>query len=184
MNLGHIRHCGIPPGCVIGSEEISDYAGLIRSVPVVAVALVTILVSLIGIPPLAGFIGKFAVFAALVDAGGPIMMSLLVIAGFNTVDLADLLSPRRQDRVHRSRTRNSRSDHVGDPTHSLCFDCGDSRVVLWPPTGLATGSRPASHAAFVPVSFTRQLYQTWGRAICRTSCPPLRTCPTPTRSPR
>ena len=50
-----------------------------------AVALVAILVSLIGIPPMAGFIGKFAIFAALVDAGGPLMMSLLVIAGLNTV---------------------------------------------------------------------------------------------------
>ena len=59
--------------------------GLIRSAPAVAVALVVILISLIGIPPMAGFIGKFAIFASLVDAGGPVMMSLLVIAGFNTV---------------------------------------------------------------------------------------------------
>jgi NADH-quinone oxidoreductase subunit N len=43
------------------------------------------LVSLIGIPPMAGFIGKFAIFAALVDAGGPVMISLLAIAGLNTV---------------------------------------------------------------------------------------------------
>ncbi|MGD9635634.1 MAG: NADH-quinone oxidoreductase subunit N, partial [Pirellulales bacterium] len=84
MNLGAFAIVAFLRGA-IGSEEIADYAGLIRSVPVVAVALVTILVSLIGIPPLAGFIGKFAVFAALVDAGGPIMMTLLVIAGFNTV---------------------------------------------------------------------------------------------------
>jgi len=84
MNLGAFAIVAFLRGA-IGSEEIVDYAGLIRSVPVVAVALVTILVSLIGIPPLAGFIGKFAVFAALVDAGGPIMMTLLVIAGFNTV---------------------------------------------------------------------------------------------------
>ena len=34
---------------------------------------------------MAGFIGKFAIFASLVDAGGPVMMALLVIAGFNTV---------------------------------------------------------------------------------------------------
>jgi NADH-quinone oxidoreductase subunit N len=67
------------------SEEIADYAGLIRCCPLTSVALVTILVSLIGIPPLAGFIGKFAVFAALVDAGGPLMIGLLVIAGLNTV---------------------------------------------------------------------------------------------------
>ena len=84
MNLGAFAIVAFLRG-TMGSEEIADYGGLIRSVPVPAVALVVILVSLIGIPPLAGFIGKFAVFAALVDAGGPVMMSLLVIAGVNTV---------------------------------------------------------------------------------------------------
>jgi NADH-quinone oxidoreductase subunit N len=68
----------------IGSEEIADYAGLVRNAPVTAVALTTILVSLIGLPPLAGFIGKFYVFYALVEAGGPWMIALLVIAGINT----------------------------------------------------------------------------------------------------
>jgi NADH-quinone oxidoreductase subunit N len=66
------------------SEEIADYAGLVWRSPLTAVALTVILVSLIGIPPLAGFIGKFAVFTALVEAGGPWMISLLVIAGLNT----------------------------------------------------------------------------------------------------
>jgi NADH-quinone oxidoreductase subunit N len=68
----------------IGSEEIADYAGLIRSAPVTSVALTVILVSLIGLPPLAGFIGKFYIFYALVVAGGPWMIGLLVIAGINT----------------------------------------------------------------------------------------------------
>jgi NADH-quinone oxidoreductase subunit N len=68
----------------IRSEEIADYAGLIRSTPVTAVALTVILVSLIGLPPLAGFVGKFVIFRALVVAGGPWMIGLLVIAGFNT----------------------------------------------------------------------------------------------------
>jgi NADH-quinone oxidoreductase subunit N len=68
----------------LGSEEISDYAGLVRTSPLTAVALTAILVSLIGLPPMAGFIGKFAIFAALVDAGGPWMITLLVIAGVNT----------------------------------------------------------------------------------------------------
>ena len=84
MNLGAFAIVAFMRGA-IGSEEISDYAGLVRSCPAVSVALVVILVSLIGIPPMAGFMGKFAIFAALVDAGGPIMMSLLVIAGLNTV---------------------------------------------------------------------------------------------------
>jgi NADH-quinone oxidoreductase subunit N len=68
----------------IGSEEIADYAGLIRSAPITSVALVTILVSLIGLPPLVGFFGKFYVFYALVVAGGWWMIALLVIAGINT----------------------------------------------------------------------------------------------------
>lgn len=68
----------------IGSEEIADFGGLIRSSPVTAVALTVILVSLIGLPPLAGFVGKFVVFRALVVAGGPWMIGLLVIAGINT----------------------------------------------------------------------------------------------------
>ena len=50
----------------IGSEEIADYSGLIRSAPITSIAFTAILVSLIGIPPLAGFIGKFAIFSALV----------------------------------------------------------------------------------------------------------------------
>jgi NADH-quinone oxidoreductase subunit N len=69
---------------VLGSEEIADYAGLIRGTPLTGVALTVILVSLVGLPPLAGFIGKFYVFYALVDAGGWWMIALLVIAGINT----------------------------------------------------------------------------------------------------
>jgi NADH-quinone oxidoreductase subunit N len=69
----------------IQSEEIADYAGLIRSTPLTAVAMTVILVSLIGLPPLAGFVGKLVIFVSLVTAGGPWMIALLVIAGLNTV---------------------------------------------------------------------------------------------------
>jgi NADH-quinone oxidoreductase subunit N len=68
----------------LGSEEIADYAGLIRSAPFTSVAFTAILISLIGIPPLIGFMGKFAIFNSLVTAGGPWMIGLLVIAGINT----------------------------------------------------------------------------------------------------
>ena len=66
------------------SEEIDDYAGLIRSAPVSALAMTLIVISLVGLPPLAGFIGKFAIFRSLVVAGGPLMIFLLVVAGINT----------------------------------------------------------------------------------------------------
>ena len=48
------------------------------------------LVSLIGLPPLAGFVAKFLVFSSLVQAISagaerPLMLVLLVVGGFNTV---------------------------------------------------------------------------------------------------
>lgn len=50
------------------SENISDYSGLIRRCPLVVICFSLMLFSLVGLPPLSGFIGKFAVFASLVEA--------------------------------------------------------------------------------------------------------------------
>ncbi|GIW94800.1 MAG: hypothetical protein KatS3mg110_2841 [Pirellulaceae bacterium] len=70
------------------SEEIADYAGLIRRLPVTVVCLSIMLFSLIGLPPLAGFIGKFAVFAGLAQAytstGAFYLVVVLVIGALNT----------------------------------------------------------------------------------------------------
>ena len=66
----------------IGSEEIADYAGLIRRSPGLAVCASIILFSLVGLPPLAGFAAKFTIFAALFDAR---LIALLVIGGLNTL---------------------------------------------------------------------------------------------------
>lgn len=52
-----------------GSETIADMAGLSRRSPWLALAMTLALLSLAGIPPTAGFIGKFLLFRAAVDAG-------------------------------------------------------------------------------------------------------------------
>jgi NADH-quinone oxidoreductase subunit N len=65
-------------------EEISDYAGLIRSCPMITVMLTAILVSLIGLPPLAGFWPKLRVLQSLYAAGGPLMIFVFVVAAMNT----------------------------------------------------------------------------------------------------
>jgi NADH-quinone oxidoreductase subunit N len=51
------------------SDEISDLAGLNRRAPWLALAMMFALLSLGGIPPTAGFFGKFFIFKAAVDAG-------------------------------------------------------------------------------------------------------------------
>ena len=50
-------------------EGIDDLAGLSRSQPALALALAVFMFSMAGIPPLAGFFGKFYVFLAAIDAG-------------------------------------------------------------------------------------------------------------------
>ncbi len=50
-------------------ENISDLAGLSRSRPGMAAALLIFMFSMAGIPPLAGFFGKMYVFLAAVEAG-------------------------------------------------------------------------------------------------------------------
>jgi NADH-quinone oxidoreductase subunit N len=72
------------------SEEITAYAGLVRTSPGIVVATAVVLVSLIGLPPLAGFVAKFLVFSSLVEAisvgvDRQLMLLLLVIGGLNTV---------------------------------------------------------------------------------------------------
>lgn len=53
----------------LGSSEISAYAGLSRRNPGMALIMLVSFLSLAGMPPLGGFIAKFLIFAAAVDAG-------------------------------------------------------------------------------------------------------------------
>ncbi len=52
-----------------GSDEIADYAGLSRRAPGLALAMMVAMLSLAGMPPLAGFVAKFYVFASAVESG-------------------------------------------------------------------------------------------------------------------
>ena len=49
-----------------GSNEIADYAGLTRRSPWLAVALGVFFLSLVGIPPTGGFLGKLLIFSAAI----------------------------------------------------------------------------------------------------------------------
>jgi NADH-quinone oxidoreductase subunit N len=63
-------------------DEIADYRGLARDHPGLAAAMALCLLSLTGIPPLAGFVAKFYIFAAALNAG---LVWLVVIAVLNSV---------------------------------------------------------------------------------------------------
>lgn len=52
---------------VSGSDEIKDYAGLAQRSPLMAAVMLIAMLSMAGIPPLAGFVGKFYLFKTIVD---------------------------------------------------------------------------------------------------------------------
>ena len=69
-------------GRVSGSDEIAAYAGLSRRSPWIALTLMVALLSLSGMPPFGGFVVKFAVFAAAVQAG---QVWLAVVGVLNSI---------------------------------------------------------------------------------------------------
>ena len=69
---------------VTGGEDIGDFRGLGSKAPIAALALTVFLFSLTGIPPFAGFAGKYLIFAALVQRGGFWNVLLAVIGVVNS----------------------------------------------------------------------------------------------------
>jgi len=65
-------------------ETFDDYKGLGWEMPIVGITMTLFMVSLTGLPPTAGFIGKFYIFASLIQGGGSFYW-LVVIGGVNSV---------------------------------------------------------------------------------------------------
>jgi NADH-quinone oxidoreductase subunit N len=80
MNLGVF-------GCIIAlrrrgivGDRIEDLNGLMKKAPWLTVMMTIFLLSLGGIPPTAGFIGKFYLFAGLIETGNPWLVRLAILA--------------------------------------------------------------------------------------------------------
>ncbi|MBX2954972.1 MAG: NADH-quinone oxidoreductase subunit N [Cyclobacteriaceae bacterium] len=69
-------------GHASGKVTIDDYNGLYKTNPQLSLVMMLALFSLAGIPPLAGFFGKFFLFTAVAESG---FYVLLMIAVLNTV---------------------------------------------------------------------------------------------------
>ncbi len=66
----------------LNSDLIKDYSGMGKRAPLVALALTLCLISLIGMPPAAGFMAKFYIFSAAVQHN---LLWLVIIAVINSV---------------------------------------------------------------------------------------------------
>lgn len=81
-----------------GDDNISSFAGLIHRSPFQAVCLLFFLTSLAGIPPMAGFVGKFSLFShAMAEGNGMGLVSLVGLAALlSAVSLYYYLSVLKQ----------------------------------------------------------------------------------------
>ncbi len=66
----------------LGSEHIDDYRGLGKRAPLLGVALTIFLMSLTGLPPTAGFVGKLMLFSAVLDSK---FIWLAIVGALNSV---------------------------------------------------------------------------------------------------
>ena len=81
MNLGAFL-CAVLLKNITGSESIKDYKGMGYKAPFVAIIFTIFLISLTGLPPTGGFVVKFYIVIAMVDAN---LLTLAIIFLFNSV---------------------------------------------------------------------------------------------------
>ena len=68
-----------------GSDRIEAFTGLMRRAPWLAVPMIVCLMSLVGIPPFAGFIGKWWILVALGSLQSTLGWFLVIVAVLNTL---------------------------------------------------------------------------------------------------
>ncbi|MHB9037656.1 MAG: NADH-quinone oxidoreductase subunit N [Armatimonadota bacterium] len=84
MNLGAFAVV-VAVGKRLKTDAIESYAGLRKHAPFYASALAVFLFSLAGVPPTAGFLGKFFVFGSAIKVGSPELVTLAVLGVVNSV---------------------------------------------------------------------------------------------------
>lgn len=96
----------------VEKENIVDFQGLFWTRPWLAAVFTTVLLSLIGIPLTAGFIGKYFIVAAGVKAGHWALVTILAVNStlglyyYLRIVVAMFLKSSKQETQHRARTLN------------------------------------------------------------------------------
>jgi NADH-quinone oxidoreductase subunit N len=111
-------------------EEIEDFTGLSKRHPLAALLMMIFMVSLAGIPPTAGFIGKFYVFMAAVEAGmawlAVVALIFAAISAYYYLRLVMVMYMREPGEVTATSPRL-----VMSPTLSIVLACAVAGVVLF-----------------------------------------------------
>ncbi len=112
----------------LGSEDLREYAGMVRRSPGLTVCMAVVMFSLLGLPPLSGFVAKWFIFLSLISAK---LWIVLAIGALNT-----LLSLFYYLRVVKVMTLSAEPLHRPAPTIPLVSMAGSYCMVLTVPVVL------------------------------------------------
>ena len=111
-------------------EEIDDFSGLAKRHPLAALLMLVFMISLAGIPPTAGFIGKFYVFMSAVQAGltwlAVLALVFAAISAYYYLRLVMVMYMREPGEVTATSPRL-----VMSPTLSIVLACALAGVVFF-----------------------------------------------------
>lgn len=114
----------------IEGEDIEDFTGLAKRHPVAALLMLIFMVSLAGIPPTAGFIGKLYVFMSAVEAGLPwlaaVALIFAVISAYYYLRLVMVMYMREPTDLSSTSPRM-----VMSPALSIVLACAAAGVVIF-----------------------------------------------------
>jgi len=113
----------------VEGDEIEDYAGLAKRQPVAAFLMLAFMASLAGIPPTAGFIGKFYLFMAAVKAD----LAWLAVVGvlFAAVSAYYYLRVVMVMYMREPETAGAESRLVTSPTLAVALACAFAGVLVF-----------------------------------------------------
>jgi NADH-quinone oxidoreductase subunit N len=121
MNIGAFGLASII-GHVTGGYELGTYSGLGRRRPVLAALMAVFLLSLAGIPPLAGFFAKFYVLAAIIQTQHYILAVIAILMSVVALFLyARVLKAMYFDRPEETAPEVRRLSWAGAVAMVLCF---------------------------------------------------------------
>ncbi|MBH0195740.1 MAG: NADH-quinone oxidoreductase subunit M [Nitrospira sp.] len=114
----------------LDGDEIEDFSGLAARHPLAALLMLVFMVSLAGIPPTAGFIGKFYVFMAAVEAGltwlAVLALVFAAISAYYYLRIIMVMYMREPDRLTAASPRL-----IMSPALSIVLACAVAGVVFF-----------------------------------------------------
>lgn len=137
-----------------GGDRLSNFDGLSRRAPVLSACMFVFLLSLAGIPPLAGFFGKFYLFVSVLDSGPGLLWLVVLAIAMSAVSLYYYLQVLKRI-------------YVASPSEELANESAEAATIRTPILSQAVIVLLA--AGVVLLGCTPRLLLQWIEAAIRTS---------------